>query len=366
MIGCSEEFSGTLFLQIGRSSCFSLQSLESFVLKQVRLNSATSGPLEGTYSIHPQHIHTRKPQSFEEDELVLNRDNHLPINPIPTGMTFFLARIQLAELCRDMTDTVPGETSKAMTVPYEHVVTLDRRFTELLSNLPFFLRLDHNSREQSRMLEDIYPRVPFMRHCLAMAIYSKRCRLHYRFLIRQGSDPRFTYSRDACIESARTVIQLFDEPLGVSGTAQMEKARMGLVVHSTYLALLIMVMDLCVNRNVPDDEARKLEVGSIMTRLERLKPISPLLSRCLDALENILLKYEITLQEPVLSSAPDSNSWGDTTMQDHMPFDSVEQGSVELDMSFDAFWQTMAMQSEADPDVVDWESMFSTLDSRHL
>jgi hypothetical protein len=137
MIGCSEEFSGTLFLQIGRSHCHSLQSLESFVLKQVRLNSATSGPLEGTYSIHPQHIHTRKPQSFEEDELVLNRDTHLPTNPIPTGMTFFLARIQLAELCRDMTDTVPGATSKAMTVPYEHVVTLDRRFTELLSNLPF-------------------------------------------------------------------------------------------------------------------------------------------------------------------------------------------------------------------------------------
>jgi hypothetical protein len=162
------------------------------------------------------------------------------------------------------------------------------------------------------------------------------------------------------------VIQLFDEPSGVSGTAHMEKARMGLVVHSTYLALLIIVMDLCVNRNVPDDEARKLEVGSIMTRLERLKPISPLLDRCLDALGNILLKYEITLQEPVLSSAPDSNSWGNTTMQDHMPFDNVEQGSVELDMSFDAFWQTMAMQSEADPDVVDWESMFSTLDSRHL
>jgi hypothetical protein len=336
------------------------------VLKQVRLNSATSGPQEGTYSIHPQHIQTRKPQSFEEDEMVLNHNNHLPINPTPTGMTFFLARIQLAELCRHMTDTVPGATSKAMKVPYEHVVTLDQRFTELLSNLPFFLRLDHNSREQSRMLEEIYPRVPFMRNCLAMAIYSKRCRLHYRFLIHQGSDPRFTYSRDACMESARTVIQLFDEPSGVSGTAQMEKARMGLVVQSTYLALLIMVMDLCVNRNAPDEEARKLEVGSIMARLETLKPISPLLSRCLDALGDILLKYDITLQGPILWSAPDSNSWGNTTTQDHILFDDIEQGSVEVDLSLNAFWQTMAMQSEADSDLVDWESMFSTLDSRHL
>jgi hypothetical protein len=342
----------------------------SLVLKQVRLNSATAGPQEGTYYIHPQHIHTRKPQSCEGNEIVLSENSHnLSTNLIPVRMTFFLARIQLAELCRHMTDTVPlSATSKAMTVPYEHVVTLDRQFTELLSKLPFFLCLDHDSREQSRMLEVIYPRVPFMRNCLAMAIYSKRCRLHHIFLLRQSADLRFAYSREACLESARIVIQLFDESSGVSAdtrSQQMEKARMGIVVQSTYLALLVLVMDLCVNRNTAAaDEARKLEVESVMARLERLRHISPLLGRCLDALEDILLKYGIILHAPNLCSAPESNSWGKMTGQDHMPFEDIEQGSVELDSSFDTFWETMVMQNEADPDVVDWESMFFTLDSR--
>lgn len=334
------------------------------MLKEVRLNSATSGPQEGTYSIHPHHIHTRKPQSSEGDEIVRNESSHLSINPIPTGMTFFLARIQLAEICRDMTDTLPGATSKLMLAPYEQVVALDRRFAELISNLPYFFRLDHNSREQSRMLEEIYPRVPFMRNCLAMAIYSKRCRLHHKFLIHQDLDARFAYSRDVCIESARTVIGLYDEPSGPLDNVQIEKSRMGLVVQSTYLALLVIVMDLCVNRDAPDEEGRKIEVGEIIARLERLRPTSPLLGRCLDALENILLKHRIMLQEPVLWSASDNDPLRNPTTPDDMPVGGIEEVPVDLDLPFDNFWRTMTAQIENESNAVDWDSMFSTLDSR--
>jgi hypothetical protein len=108
-----------------------------------------------------------------------------------------------------MADTLPQETYKLTKLPYEHILALDKKLEDFLSDLPFFFRLDAESRQQSKALETIYPKIPNLRYCITTAAHSKRCKLHQRFLLRQSWDPRYAYSRRACLESARAVIQIY-------------------------------------------------------------------------------------------------------------------------------------------------------------
>ena len=45
---------------------------------------------------------------------------------------------------------------------------------------------------------------------------------------------------------------------------------MGMAVHYTHLALVVIVMDLCFNKNEPDHEERKGEVKAALNTLEAL------------------------------------------------------------------------------------------------
>jgi len=68
-----------------------------------RLFSFISGPQEGMYFIHPNHVNVRLPKDCTDNDIVLSEENEPIIGPQPKGMTFFLERVRLAHLCREMT-----------------------------------------------------------------------------------------------------------------------------------------------------------------------------------------------------------------------------------------------------------------------
>jgi hypothetical protein len=325
-----------------------------------RLHSTISGPQEGMYFIHPNHVDVGLPKDCNDDEIVLGEDNKPIVGPQPTGMTFFLARVRLAHLCRELTDTVPLETSKLMEMPYEHIIALDKRLEDFTSSLPFFLRLDAESREKSKILESVYPKIPIMRYCITTAAHSRRCRLHQKFLLRQSSDPRYAYSRQACLESARAVIQTYDDSRGGHDSPSMATARMGMAVHFTHLALVVMVMDLCFNGDESGEDERRVEVKAALQMLEDdARDVSPLLSRSLSSLCEILQKYNVYLPDLAASTEPQGSS---------DPLNDVHMQSTQLDLdahdtSSDQFWQ-IATQSETNLDLDTWDNLFSALDSR--
>lgn len=110
-------------------------------------------------------------------------------------MTFFLEKIRLAHLCREMADNVPLETSKLMQLSYEYMVALDKKLEDFILSLPFFFRNDAESRQKSKGLESIYPRIPVLRYCVLTAAHSRQCKPHQKLLLRQSWDPRYAYSR---------------------------------------------------------------------------------------------------------------------------------------------------------------------------
>ncbi|KAF4633565.1 hypothetical protein G7Y89_g4544 [Cudoniella acicularis] len=349
------------------------------------LFSTISGPQEGTYFIHPNHINVRLPKDCTDDELVLAEENEPTIEPRPTSMTFFLERLRLAHLCREMTDIVPLETSKLLQMPYEQIIALDQKLQDFISSLPFFFKLDAESRRRSKPLETMYPKISVARYCITTEALSRRCKLHQRFLHRQSVDPRYAYSRRACLESARAVVQVYEDLRECDSQSTVPEL-MGMALHFTHLALVVMVMDLCFNRDEADEGAIKGEVKAALEMFEDRRNVSPLLGRFLGSLSEVLVKHEVQLtdsstlainssdnvvgftpHESMVDVFNNPSNFGDVQMQftQQLGLDMGDSGVVALDTSFDEFWQT-AMQGETNPDSLTWDNLFSALDSRPL
>lgn len=328
------------------------------------------------YFIHPNHVNVKLPKDCTDDDLVLGESNEPMIGPQPTGMNYFLERIRLAHLCREMVDIVPLETSKLKQMPYENIIALDQKLVDFLSSLPFFFRLDAESREQTKPLEIMYPSIPLLRHCITRAAHSRRCKLHQRFLLRQSSDPRYTYSRRACLESARTVIRFYEDLSG-NESPRIVTARMGIAVHFMHLALVVLVMDLCFNRDEADEAEIKTEVRNGLQMLEDTKNVSPLLSRFSSSLCHILQKHNVYLAGSLTSTSdqvasfdhgtnPEASVASDVDQMQSIDLDlDVHDPGVPFDISFDECWQN-AIQSEPSLDLLAWDNLFSAADSRPL
>jgi hypothetical protein len=336
-----------------------------------RLQSVVSGPQEGTYFIHPQHVNVRLPKDCSDDEIHLGINNDPVGEPQPTGMTFFLERVRLAHICREVTDVLPLETSKLVQIPYEQIILLDKKFQDFFSGLPFFFRVDSESRQKSKLLEIVYTSIDIMRYCITTMAHSRRCRLHQKFLLRQSFNNRYAYSRKACLESARAIIQIHEDPLQREGLRPKTKAQIGMAVHFIHLGLVIMVMDLCINQDVPGEEGRKAEVKATLEMLEGARNISPILGRSLDSLYEVLKKYNVSLSANV---SPDSKEVPETVLEpeigDFDPLYHVYMQSTQLGIhglspgtNFDEFSQN-STQFETDLSLITWDNLFSAVDSR--
>ncbi|KAH8678657.1 hypothetical protein BGZ60DRAFT_248178 [Tricladium varicosporioides] len=342
------------------------------------LFSTISGPQEGMYFIHPNHVNVNVPKDFTDDEIVLGEENEFITGAQPTGMTFFLERLRLAHICREMTDTMPLETTRLMSLPYEQITSLDEKLQDFLSSLPFFFKLDSDSRSRSKALEAIYPNIAISRYCVTTEAHSRRIKLHQRFLHRQSIDPLYTYSRQACLESARVIVHAYED-LHTHNFHSTAPELMGMVVHFTHLALVVMVMDICFNRHAADEAEIKIEVKAALEMFEDGKHASPLLNRFLGSLRDVLQKHDVQFTKPPVSTTENNaasfasenmfNAFNDSANEIRMPstqFEmNVQDPDMALDPSFDDFWQ-LAMQSEQTGDALMWDNLFSSLDSRPM
>lgn len=339
------------------------------------LQSTTCGPQGGMYFIHPIHIAVKLPKDRFDDEIVLGNSTELVDGPQPCGMTYFLERVRLAQICREIADIVELVVSKLIQMPYENIIALDKKLEDFLSNLPFFFKCDEESRARTKPLEAVYPHIPIMRYSITHAAHSRRCKLHQRFLLRQSYDPRYAYSRRACLESARAVIQGF-ELLGTYDSLNYATSRLGTAMHYTYLALVIMVMDLCFNKDEADEVQMKMEIQTALKEFEDARRRSAHPGRFLGSLCEIMRNHNVYLVEP---PAPVDNGIPNTVFED-VPNDfgfvsgQVQPSQVGLEMnvpevvmdtSFDDFWN-FASQAEPNLDSLTWDNMFSALDTRPI
>lgn len=290
-------------------------------------------------------------------------------------MTYLLERVRLSHICREIADVLPRDRSKLERVPYDQIISLDQKLQNYLATLPFYFKLDPESRRRAKALEAVNPDISLLRFCITRAAHSRRIKLHQRYLLRRSSDPLYAYSRQSCLESAKVVIQFYDG-LADHNNAFVVTTRMNIAVHYMHLALVVLVMDLCFNRGSADESQVKEDVKYGLKIFESSPHLSPLAGSCLSSLQNMLHKHKVYLTEgrqlrathtdrslnpeenqSSLHATPNGtgqHSEGSTTVVDY---------DTTPDTYFDDFWQT-TVQSELNPDLAAWDSLFSALDTR--
>jgi hypothetical protein len=306
---------------------------------------------------------------------MLMDDDEMKIDPPPTGMTYFLGKVRLAHISREMADTVPLETTKLLQTPYEHIIAIDNTLESFILNLPFFFRFDAESRNKTRPLETIYPNIPLLRYHITTAAYIKRCQLHRNFLLQKFSDQIYTFSRRACIESAGAVIQGYEILREYYSPCSLT-AHLGICVRYTYLALAILIMDLCFNRDEMNKTDIKARVKAALQMFEDAKDVSPLPGQFLSSLRDILQNHKVDFADLSNSQTTHGDHSGHGTESGisnpianeresiQVGLDTIDSG-LALETSFDEFWE-MAIQSEPNLDSNTWDNLFSALDSRPL
>lgn len=304
------------------------------------------------YFIHPGQINVKLPCDSEDNNLALDELERPISDERPTGTSYLLQRVRLAHICREIVDMMPA-TSNLQQVPYSDIILLDHKLTNFINRLPFYFKSDLESRQRSKAIEAINPNLTLLRFCITRAAHSRRIKLHQRFLLRQSLDPQYAYSRHACLESARSVIQFYE---GLAGNSDpfLVTARMGLAMHYMHLALVVLVMDLCVNRVMADEAEIKAEVKAGLRIFdENGSEQYPLLSKFSRSLQDTLRKHDVWLS----NSATAMESFRSSPIM-------VSQSSM-LDSDFDEFWQSL-MQGDVSMDLNAWDSAFSDMDSRPL
>ncbi|KAK7908874.1 hypothetical protein PG985_016177 [Apiospora marii] len=281
------------------------------------------GPLDGTYTIQPRHMIVVKPRNLNDADLTRAADGLTHPPEVPTQMSCFLQRLQLAEACRAVVDGyLPGQAEVG---DYEQVLALDRLFEQILTNSPSCLALH-------APVPPVAPRLLCLqRATIHLGIHSRRARLHRPFLMREDAegrpgDAKYHRSREICIQSARTVLDismaLLEKSLSAPPNPQQRMPhildhanhdqcpgcpvhRLGIVINHLFTAGAVLALDssLRMNRSDGDQPSNQVADGDVQDALAcacRLLAAagkeSPVAADLVRGLTGVLERYRIKIK----------------------------------------------------------------------
>lgn len=243
-----------------------------------RLLALTPGPQEGTYSIQPSQMHVDQPDFLE--------------NFSPLSTSYFPQRVRLAEICRAVVDSLSPPTM-IENAKYEQVIFLDRKFGDFIKNLPAFFRLN-----QAGELSHTVPQLTLQSYLIHLGIYTRRSRLHQPFVVAGFANRKYEFSRNACLECSRAVLQICYKLEEKKEDLELIPARLATLVHNVFMAAVVLVMDLCSNKVEVLEEQRQAEVTRACRMLDSLKQESAMAAQLAHPLMEILQKHKERLQSP--------------------------------------------------------------------
>ncbi|RFN46139.1 transcription factor [Fusarium flagelliforme] len=254
------------------------------------------GPHEGTYMIVPRQMNIRKPLNANDEDLVEGKVMvGKPLNQ-STSMSYFLQRIQLAEVIRDFTDRAPLSSPSQDSNPYDLVLEIDTAIERFINELPPFFKL--NARELQQMPPDDVQRRPgivVQRHTMKIFTYGQRCKLHLPYLARGAVEPAYAHSRRVCLDSARMVIQTEQQLEAENTTFNTTRLRLCLVLHSVFIASIVLLLDFCLGVDAHEKEERRQDLVEAWNILDAAKEHSKPTARIQDLLRQVMKKHKVSL-----------------------------------------------------------------------
>lgn len=330
--------------------------------------SLAGGSQEGTYTAHPQHMRVRLPRNID-DEILDHGDERedLPLTqPSPTN--YPLHRIRLAEITRHVVDTLHFGISDISEHDYDQIMALDKRVGHFLEDLPVFFKLDHDSLEKSKFILEQYPYFAMQRYLVNISAHSVRCKLHQPFLVRNSEGSKYAQSVKICLSSAMEVIKI-NQGIREDPTHSIpKKVKLVGLLHHTFLATIVLVMDLCFNRIQGNEDTRSADVASAIKMLEGAKHESVSVQRFLDSLMEALSKHQIRLVDSTVAGQGSSMSQSQPQWSQHWRNPSVQSGQPPTQdpqmatLGTDYLWKD-GLDNVDMSNMPDWEQLFADLDT---
>ncbi|KAJ9313963.1 transcriptional regulator family: Fungal Specific TF [Paecilomyces variotii] len=253
--------------------------------------SFLSGPQERTYIIHPRHMNVQHPSNLDDDEIGSEESVDEKPSSVPTIMSYTLARLELAVVCREFADATVDDHFQGLEISYDKILQLDRKIHEAYQRLPEFFLFDLTNRQRFNNLYKQRPTIAWQRCLIQQGYYSRLCRLHRQYFIRGARDPLLSYSHVLCLESARKVIQIkriMDEE---EPSFKPNSSVVWSIVHHVFMAAVILLMDVCFNWDDIMGDRRREEVLDACRMLSKAQQSSSVVREGISAMMDILRKH---------------------------------------------------------------------------
>lgn len=356
--------------------------------------SRYASPQEGIYTIIPHQTTTRKPLNANDDDLFdgMPKNINKPLSE-PTEMSYFLQRIRLGELCRELCDRMPVDAMPGEPASHSQVLEVDAKFNEFMAGIPVFFRLSssENSPEDIPGGRKLTPGIVIQRYILNSLLHSHRCKMHLPYITsKYANSASYAYSRKTCLDAARQIIRT-ERLLEREAVAFVHtRFRISGVLQSVFIANIAFLLDLCFHSDHGEyNPTRKAELLDACSILEDAWNQSPMISGLIESLNSVARKYKLPLpfmanidrssaaNSSTLSTAmsglgftpsyvadgdaPSSADITTTTDNDHLSVPRPDQ--VNPDMPF-FDWESFSAEMEVDE--LDWNALLSELDSQYF
>ncbi|EXL42175.1 hypothetical protein FOCG_15525 [Fusarium oxysporum f. sp. radicis-lycopersici 26381] len=167
------------------------------VLQQ--LDILTSCQLGLPSLIQESQCDTRLPRNINDEDFGPESTQLPPPRPETqgTGVLYTRVKVKMMTIFR----TIFNQVSLGKTEDYNEIMTLDQKLHQMHQSMPTCYKI--------AKLEDCFMVPPYLlirRYNLELLFQKARCTLHRHHMTKAYHDPKYNYSRTACVDSAMTVL----------------------------------------------------------------------------------------------------------------------------------------------------------------
>ena len=326
---------------------------------------------------------TKKPLNINDDDVFDGMSRvERPLSQ-PTGMSYSLQRIRLAEISRNIVDRTPLVAASLGRPSRDDVMEIDTELQMLANDIPPFFSMSQTELMQTwELSQEQAADVCLQGYMVHFLLYAQWCKLHLPYFTRGFTDPLFASSRDMCVKIARLIVQA-ETNLDKSGLGTAARFKFTGLLLGVFMASVVLLMDLCINKSSPNHEQQRGEVSEAFRILEQAKNESETAAKFVGSLMLILRKHHVappghpmpqaTSRQPLESGSvqQQTTSGEGATEGARAPLPVVSRVTDESGVNMAAegddwsYFNELAQSFEQGRDVgfFDWDDIFSSLDS---
>ncbi|KAM5456177.1 hypothetical protein MaudCBS49596_001198 [Microsporum audouinii] len=274
-----------------------------------------SGPQAGTYMVHPYQMHVDLPSNADDHEITPSSCPNKPLTE-PTEVTYLIFRCKLSMLLVEFMETANKEGLEFNEMDYDQVLAFDKKIGEFIATVPYFFQHEESEGGENSAMErnqaELDKERPYLKWQRVMAqfgAYTRLSRLHRPYLALGARDPRYAYSRMACVRSARVVLEVERRMRKSIDPSTPDPSKVWAITYQVFLATAVLAMDYHFNRNEPCAEERAREILECCRTLEAAAVSSIVAARGLKKLREVAAKWGLfTGSDPKPDNQPRKES----------------------------------------------------------